>query len=106
TRDTGKDHIIKATLEAIAYQTKDILEAMQQDANIHLAELKVDGGACVNTMIMQFQADILGCNVERPTQVESTALGVAYMVGIQAGVWDQKAIASMRTVDRVFTPQM
>lgn len=106
TRDTGKDHIIKATLEAIAYQTKDILEAMQQDASIHLAELKVDGGACVNTMIMQFQADILGCNVERPTQVESTALGVAYMVGIQAGVWDQKAIASMRTVDRVFTPQM
>lgn len=106
TRDTGKDHIIKATLEAIAYQTKDILEAMQQDAGIHLAELKVDGGACVNTMIMQFQADILGCKVERPTQVESTALGAAYMAGIQAGVWDQKAIADMRTVDHVFTTQM
>lgn len=106
TRDTGKDHIIKATLEAIAYQTKDILEAMQQDSGIRLAELKVDGGACVNTVLMQFQADILGCDVERPTQVESTALGAAYMAGITAGVWDMGSIAGMRTVDRVFSPQM
>lgn len=106
TRDTGKDHIIKATLEAIAYQTKDILEAMQQDAGIQLAELKVDGGACVNTVLMQFQADILGCNVERPTQVESTALGAAYMAGITAGMWDMKTIAGMRTVDCMFTPKM
>jgi glycerol kinase len=106
TRDTGKDHIIKATLEAIAYQTKDILEAMQNDSGINLQTLKVDGGACVNNVLMQFQADILGCDVERPTQVESTALGAAYFAGIQAGVWDQQSIVGMRTVERVFRPEM
>jgi glycerol kinase len=106
TRDTGKDHIIKATLEAIAYQTKDILEAMQRDSSIELQTLKVDGGACVNGVLMQFQADILGCAVERPTQVESTALGAAYFAGIQAGEWDQQSIATMRSVDRVFKPNM
>jgi glycerol kinase len=106
TRDTGKDHIIKATLEAIAYQTKDILEAMQLDSGIKLQTLKVDGGACVNAVLMQFQADILGCEVERPTQVESTALGAAYFAGIHAGIWDQQSISAMRTVDRVFKPDM
>ncbi len=106
TRDTGKDHIIKATLEAIAYQTKDILEAMQRDSGIKLQTLKVDGGACVNAVLMQFQADILGCSVERPTQVESTALGAAYFAGIQAGVWNQQSISGMRTIDRVFAADM
>lgn len=106
TRDTGKDHIIKATLEAIAYQTKDILEAMQNDSGINLQTLKVDGGASVNAVLMQFQADILGCDVERPTQVESTALGAAYFAGIQAGVWNQQSIVGMRTVERVFRPEM
>ncbi len=106
TRDTGKDHIIKATLEAIAYQTNDILEAMQSDSGIKLQTLKVDGGACVNNVLMQFQADILGCDVERPTHVESTALGAAYLAGIQAGIWDQHSIAGMRSIDRVFKPEM
>jgi glycerol kinase len=106
TRDTGKDHIIKATLEAIAYQTKDILEAMQLDSGIELQTLKVDGGASVNSMLMQFQADILGCDVERPSQVESTALGAAYFAGTQAGVWDLNSIKDMRAVDRVFKPTM
>lgn len=106
TRDTGKDHIIKATLEAIAYQTKDILEAMQHDSGIELQTLKVDGGACVNGVLMQFQADILGCSVERPSQVESTALGAAYFAGIQAQVWDQHSISGMRTIERVYTPNM
>lgn len=106
TRDTGKDHIIKATLEAIAYQTKDILEAMQLDSGIKLQTLKVDGGACVNAVLMQFQADILGCEVERPSQVESTALGAAYFAGIQAGVWDQQSLSKMRTVERMFKPEM
>lgn len=106
SRDTGKDHIIKATLEAIAYQTKDILEAMQRDSSIELQTLKVDGGACVNGVLMQFQADILGCAVERPAQVESTALGAAYFAGIQAGEWDQQSIATMRSVDHVFKPNM
>lgn len=106
TRDTGKDHIIKATLEAIAYQTRDILEAMQHDSGINLQTLKVDGGASVNGMLMQFQADILGCEVERPTQVESTALGAAYFAGIEAGVWDLESIRRMRAVERVFKPEM
>ncbi len=73
TRDTGKDHIIKATLESMAYQTKDILNAMQEDAGLKLASLKVDGGACANNILMQFQADILGAEVERPEVIESTA---------------------------------
>ncbi|HNC32263.1 MAG TPA: glycerol kinase GlpK, partial [Cyclobacteriaceae bacterium] len=79
TRDTGKEHIIKATLESLAFQTKDILNAMQEDAGVKLASLKVDGGACANNMLMQFQADILGTDVERPKVIESTAMGEAYL---------------------------
>jgi len=106
TRDTGKEHIIKATLEAIAYQTKDILLAMEEDSGLKLKSLNVDGGACANNMLMQFQADILGCEVERPMQIESTALGAAYMAGLAAGVWSIDHIKTMRTVDRVFKPMM
>ncbi|NJO91640.1 MAG: glycerol kinase GlpK, partial [Chloroflexia bacterium] len=92
TRDTGKDHIIKATLESLAFQTKDILNAMQEDAGLHLASLKVDGGACANNILMQFQADILGTEVERPEVIESTALGAAYLAGIQIGLWKKEDI--------------
>lgn len=106
TRDTGKEHIIKATLEAIAYQTKDILLAMEEDSGLRLKRLNVDGGACANNMLMQFQADILGSEVERPIQIESTALGAAYMAGLAAGVWSMDEIRSMRAVDRVFSPAM
>ena len=77
TRDTGKDHIIKATLESLAYQTKDILNAMEEDSGIKLGRLKVDGGACANNILMQFQADILNTPVERPEVIESTAMGAA-----------------------------
>ena len=106
TRDTGKDHIIKATLESLAYQTKDILTAMQEDSGITLASLKVDGGACANNILMQFQADILGTDVERPEVVESTALGAAYFAGIQSGIWKKEDILSNRKVQKCFKPAM
>ena len=106
TRDTGKDHIIKATLESLAYQTKDILNAMQEDSGIRLASLKVDGGACANNILMQFQADILGAEVERPEVIESTALGAAYLAGIQAGLWKKGDIAQNRKIQRRFVPLM
>jgi glycerol kinase len=106
TRDTGKEHIIKATLEAIAYQTKDILLAMEQDSGLKLKRLNVDGGACANNLLMQFQADMLGCEVERPIQIESTALGAAYMAGLASGLWTMSDIRAMRTADRVFKPMM
>lgn len=106
TRETGKEHIIKATLESLAYQTKDILNAMQEDAGISLATLKVDGGACANNMLMQFQADILGASVERPRVIESTAMGAAYLAGIQAGLWTKDDIVKNRVIEKTFTPMM
>ncbi len=106
TRDTGKDHLIKATLESLAYQTKDILNAMQEDAGIQLASLKVDGGACANNILMQFQADILGTEVERPEVIESTALGAAYLAGIQSGLWKKEDITRNRKIQKRFTPAM
>lgn len=106
TRDTGKDHIIKATLESLAYQTKDILNAMQEDAGLKLSTLKVDGGACANNILMQFQADILGTEVERPEVIESTALGAAYLAGIQAGLWKKEDIIKNRKIQKRFAPQM
>jgi glycerol kinase len=106
TRDTGKDHIIKATLESLAFQTKDILNAMQDDAGIKLASLKVDGGACANNILMQFQADILGTEVERPEVIESTAQGAAYLAGIQIGLWKKESIITNRRIQKRFTPAM
>lgn len=106
TRDTGKDHIIKATLESLAYQTKDILNAMQEDAGLPLSSLKVDGGASANNMLMQFQADILGAEVERPEVIESTALGAAYFAGIQIGLWKKEDITKNRRIQKAFQPLM
>lgn len=104
TRDTGKNHLVKATLESLAYQTKDVLIAMQQDATIPLKSLKVDGGASANNFLMQFQADILNTNVERPKNSESTVMGAAYLAGICVGIWRQEEILSQREIDRKFTP--
>ena len=104
TRDTGKNHVIKATLESIAYQTKDILNAMQEDSQIELKILKVDGGACANNFLMQFQADILNTKVERPEVIESTALGAAYLAGITVGLWEKEGIIKNRKIDRLFQP--
>jgi glycerol kinase len=106
TRDSEKEHIIKATLESLAYQTKDILNAMQEDAGVKLAILKVDGGASANNMLMQFQADILGAEVERPKVIESTAMGAAYLAGIQAGLWKKADIVNNRVIERNFKPAM
>lgn len=106
TRDSEKEHIIKATLESLAYQTKDILNAMQEDAGVKLASLKVDGGASANNMLMQFQADILGAEVERPKVIESTAMGAAYLAGIQAGIWKKSDIVKNRVIEKKFTSSM
>lgn len=106
TRDTGKDHIIKATLESLAFQSKDILTAMEEDAGLKLSALKVDGGASANNVLMQFQADILNTPVERPEVIESTALGAAYLAGIQAGLWKKETILKNRRIQNTFTPAM
>lgn len=106
TRDTGKDHIIKATLESLAYQTKDVLNAMEEDSGLKLKSLKVDGGACANNILMQFQADILGTEVERPAVIESTAMGAAYLAAIQIGLWKKGDIEKNRRIDKCFKPQM
>lgn len=106
TRDTGREHIVKATLESLAYQTKDVLDAMQKDSGIQLKKLQVDGGACANDFLMQFQADILGVEVERPEVIESTALGAAYLAGIFVGLWKKEEILSQRSVDELFIPDM
>lgn len=106
TRDTGKDHIIKATLESLAYQTKDVLNAMQEDSGLTLKSLKVDGGACANNILMQFQSDILGAEVERPEVIESTATGAAYLAAIQIGLWKKEDIQNNRRVEKCFKPKM
>lgn len=104
TRDTGKAHIAKATLEALAYQTKDILKAMEDDSGIQLKNLRVDGGACANNHLMQFQADILDSEVHRPEIIESTAMGAAFLAGIQVGFWKQSDIDENRPMNRIFKP--
>ncbi len=104
TRDTGKAHLIKATLQSLAYQSRDLLEVMEKDAGLHLTSLKVDGGAVANNYLMQFQSDILGIPVERPEVIESTALGAAYMAGIERGFWKQDEILKNRKIDKEFRP--
>jgi glycerol kinase len=103
-RDTGQAHIVRATLESLAYQTKDILNAMQEDSGIQLSNLKVDGGACANNFLMQFQADILNTPVERAKVIESTALGAAYLAGIGVGLWQKEDILKNRKLDKQFIP--
>ncbi len=106
TRDTTQKHIAKATLESLAYQTKDIILAMQKDAGDELKTLKVDGGAVANSYLMQFQADVLQADVERPSIIESTAQGAAYLAGLGSGLWSMDDISSLRELDRVFEPEM
>ncbi len=104
TRDTGREHIVKATLESLAFQTRDVLDAMQKDSGIELKKLQVDGGASANDFLMQFQADILGSSVERPEVIESTALGAAYLAGMAVGLWEKEQIAKNRRIDQTFLP--
>jgi len=106
TRDTGISQITRATLESIAFQTCDVLNAMEKDAGIKLSELKVDGGAAANDFLMQFQANMLDVAVERPEVIESTALGAAYMAGLQTGFWQKEDIGSSRKIDKIFHSEM
>jgi glycerol kinase len=106
TRGTTKEHIIRATLDSLAYQTKDVLDAMQADSKISLAALRVDGGACANDLLMQFQSDILGVDVQRPKVIETTALGAAYLAGIAVGFYKKKDISKNWLVDRAFKADM
>jgi glycerol kinase len=107
TRGTSAAHIARAALEGIAYQVHDVLQAMQSDSGIRLRELRVDGGACANNLLMQFQADLLGVPVVRPRVAETTALGAAYLAGLAVGFWkDTAEIAAQWQADRRFTPGM
>ena len=107
TRGCNKAHIIRATVESLAYQTFDILEAMQADAGVKLAALKVDGGACKNDFLMQFQADIIDAPVLRPQCVETTAMGAAYLAGLAVGYWNSKDdVIANWAIDKKFEPSM
>jgi len=107
TRGCTAAHIARAALESIAFQTMDVLKAMEADSNIKIKELRVDGGAAVNNLLMQFQSDILNTNVIRPQLIETTALGAAYLAGLAVGFW--KSINELETywkADRYFIPSM
>ena len=107
TRGATKEHFIRATLESLAYQTRDVLTVMESDANIELSALRVDGGAVMNDFLMQFQADILNMSVERPKVNETTALGVAYLAGLAVGFWESTdEIAAQWTLDKQFDVNM
>ncbi|MBO0587874.1 glycerol kinase GlpK [Sporosarcina sp. E16_8] len=107
TRGTEKEHLIRATLESLAYQTKDVLDAMEADSGISLKMLRVDGGAVENDFLMQFQADLLNVPVERPLISETTALGAAYLAGLAVGFWtDRSEISAHWNLDRPFEPKM
>jgi glycerol kinase len=107
TRSTGRAHIVRAALESIAYQTRELVEAMQADSGEQLSELRVDGGAAVNDHLMQFQADILGKPLVRPVDVETTALGAAYLAGLATGFWKSLSeVESFWRAERRFEPQM
>jgi glycerol kinase len=106
TRGTQKEHLIRATLESLAFQTYDVLEVMEKDSGIQLKTLRVDGGACANNLLMQFQADILEVKVERPKVIETTALGAAYLAGLAVGFYDINILVTTKTLDTCFEPKM
>lgn len=106
TLDTGKEELIKATVEALAYQTRDVIDAMVSDSATKILTLKVDGGASANNYLMQFQSDILNTDVERPEMLEVTAFGAALLAGIKAGVWTKENAETIRSIDKTFTPKM
>jgi glycerol kinase len=107
TRGVNKYHIIRATLESLAFQTSDVLRAMELDSGIHMSALKVDGGACRNNFLMQFQADIINTPVRRPECVETTAMGASYLAGLAVGFWGSKEdVVRNWSIDREFMPMM
>jgi glycerol kinase len=106
TLDTGREELIKATVNALAYQTKDVIGAMEKDCGEKITTLKVDGGATANSYLMQFQSDLLNVEVDRPKMIEVTAFGAALLAGIKAGVWTKNDIEQIREIDIVFSPKM
>ena len=106
TRGTQRAHIIRATLESLAYQVKDVLDAMEKDSKVKLKALRVDGGASANDLLMQFQADMLNANVERPKVIETTALGAAYLAGLAVGFWKKSEIQKSWQLDEKFESKM
>ncbi len=107
TRGTNRNHIIRAALESIAYQSRDVLLAMEEDSGIKLSQIRVDGGAVANDFLMQFQSDIMGSKVVRPVVRESTALGAAMLAGLAVGFWqNQEELADKKEIERTFSPQI
>ena len=107
TRGVNKYHIIRATLESLAYQVNDVLKAMEADSGISLSSLKVDGGASANDFLMQTQSDIINAPVKRPQCIETTAMGAAYLAGLAAGYWESKEdVIKNWSIDKVFEPEI
>ena len=107
SRRTTKGHFARAALESIAFQSYDVIKAMEKDTGIKIENLRVDGGASANNLLMQFQADILNSNVERPKILETTSLGIAYMAGLNIGFWDNiDEIKEQWKLEREFVPEM
>lgn len=107
TRGAGRNHIVRAAVESMAYQTYDLLKAVEEDMDQTICDFKVDGGAAANNFLLQFQADILGQDVYRPVCTETTSLGAAYLSGLATGFWESKEdIKSNWTIDRIFSPEM
>lgn len=107
TRGANKNHLVRATLESLAYQTRDLIDAMTDDLGTRITSLKVDGGACSNNFLMQFQSDILNCTVKRSVCVETTSLGAAYLAGLAVGYWENKEdVVHNWQTDRIFEPSM
>ena len=106
TRGSGRPQLVRAAVESMAYQTRDVVEAMERDTGTHLSELRVDGGAAVMDVLCQFQADLLGIPVSRPRQTETTALGAAFLAGLGAGLWTDADLDGLWKLDREFEPTM
>ena len=107
TRGFSRAHLVRATLESLAYQTYDIVRAMERDSGIPIADLKVDGGACANNFLMQFQSDLIAADVYRPRCIETTALGAAYLAGLAVGYWSSlDDVRNNWAVDKIFTPEL
>jgi glycerol kinase len=106
TQGVTDKHIVRSTLEALAYQTMDVLKVMEKDSEIKLHSLNVDGGACANNFLMQFQSDILNVEVKRPENIETTALGAALLAGLAIGFWTMGEIIERRKIEKSFVPLM
>ncbi len=106
TRGTSRAHLVRAAVEAMAYQTRDVVDAMERDTGRRLTELRVDGGAAVMDVLCQLQADLLGIPVRRPLHTETTALGAAFLAGLGAGIWHEPDLARLWKLEREFAPAM